>query len=413
MGKISINSERFAADLQAVSEIGRTPEGWSRLAYTEPERQAVSYFLSACEQIGLATRVDPIGNAYARWNGLNAEQPVILCGSHLDTVRNGGRLDGAYGVLAAVEAVRSLKEQGYIPNLHIEIAAFACEESSRFGISTVGSKAAAGLVEPDKVRRLVDRDGVVFEDAIGQWGLSVDNISQAARSDLHSYFEIHVEQGSTLEKSNKKIGIVTGIAAPTRFQVTFHGVADHSGATAMSNRHDALTAASEFILEVEQNGRNEEKYGTVATVGVCDVSPGVMNVVPGEVKLQVDVRGINTESKRRVIAGLKSKIKEIGDRRNLRYTWQELSDEEPVFMNEGLNQRIGQICESQNIAHLHMPSGAGHDAMNLVNLCPTALIFVPSRGGISHNPAEDTDIEDLWTGVSVLCEVLKMCSNIK
>ena len=413
MEKISVNIERFSADLQAVSEIGKTPEGWNRLAYSETERKAVTYFLNACERVGLTSRIDPIGNAYARWSGLNPEQPVILCGSHMDTVRNGGRLDGTYGVLAALEAVRLLKEQGYTPNFPIEIAAFACEESSRFGISTIGSKAAAGLLKPDRIRNLVDRDGVFFKDAIGHWGLSVDNISKSVLNNLYSYYEIHIEQGSTLEKSNKKIGIVTGIAAPTRFQVTIHGVADHSGATAMSNRHDALTAASEFILDVEQNGLKEEKHGTVATVGVCEVSPGVMNVVPGQVNLQVDVRGINTESKRRVIEGLKCKIKEIGDRRDLCYTWQELSDEKPVFMNEVLNQRIGRICESQKIAYLDMPSGAGHDAMNMVNLCPTALIFVPSRGGISHNPAEDTDIEDLCTGVSVLYEILKMFSSTK
>lgn len=402
-----VNIEHLAANLQAFSEIGKTMAGCNRLAYTETERQAVRFFLRSCEEIGLTTRVDPIGNAYARWDGREPDLPVVLCGSHLDTVRNGGPLDGAYGVLAALEAVRALKEQGVTPFFPLEIVVYACEESSRFGVSTVGSKAVAGLLEANKVRKLMDRDGIVFEEAIKPWGYSFERVSEARRDDLQVFFELHIEQGPTLEKTGVKIGIVTGIAAPTRFQITISGVASHSGATAMSHRHDALPAAAELILAVEQKAREEEKYGTVATVGVCEVFPGAMNVIPGEVRLQVDVRGIEAASKERVVAGLKNSLEKICHRRELKYQWHALSDEAPVFMNVGLNQVVAQVCEDKQISYQYMPSGAGHDAMNLARLCPTALIFVPSRGGISHNPAEVTDLKDLWIGAEVLCEIIR------
>ncbi|MHB1405521.1 MAG: M20 family metallo-hydrolase [Desulfitobacteriaceae bacterium] len=402
-----VRIERLAADLQAFSEIGKTLAGWNRLAYTEAERQAVRHFLRSCEEIGLTTWVDPIGNAYARWDGRNPDLPAVLCGSHLDTVRNGGRLDGTYGVLAALEAVRALKEQGVTPYFPLEIVAFACEESSRFGVSTVGSKAVARLLEVDKVRGLMDRDGIIFEEAIKPWGYSFERIDEAIRHDLQAFFELHIEQGPTLEKTGEKIGIVSGIAAPTRFQITISGVASHSGATTMSHRHDALPAASEFILAVEQKAQAEEKYGTVATVGVCEVFPGAMNVIPGEVRLQVDVRGIEAASKARVVAGLKNNLEEICRRRELKYQWHPLSDEVPVFMNVGTNQLVAKVCEDKQIKYRYMPSGAGHDAMNMAQLCSTALIFVPSCGGISHNPAEDTEMKDLGIGAEVLCEVLR------
>ncbi|HBV88345.1 Zn-dependent hydrolase [Desulfosporosinus sp.] len=407
MERILVGHRQLSYYLQAVNEIGKTTAGWNRLAYTEAERSAVQYFLEACEKIGLVTRVDSVGNAYARWEGVNPDLPVVLCGSHLDTVRNGGPLDGTYGVFAALEAVRTLKEQGITPYFPLEIVVFACEESSRFGVSTVGSKAVAGQLEADKVRRLMDRDGIVFDEAMVSWGYSFDRISEAARDDLLLFIEIHIEQGSTLESNGEQLGIVTGIAAPTRFQVTISGIASHSGATMMSYRRDALPAAAEFILAVERSGLAEEGYGTVATVGVCEVYPGAMNVIPGEVRLQVDVRGIESDSKQRVVNELRMSLDYICQKRRLEWSWNSLGDEAPVFMNIGLNQSVAEVCSERRISYRFMPSGAGHDAMNMARLCPSALIFVPSRGGISHNPAEDTDEEDLLLGVEVLCEVLK------
>ncbi|MDA8222960.1 Zn-dependent hydrolase [Desulfosporosinus sp.] len=407
MERILVGHEHLITDLHAVSEIGKASAGWNRLAYTEAERGAVQYFLDACQKIGLVTRVDSVGNAYARWNGANSDLPVVLCGSHLDTVRNAGPLDGTYGVFAALEAVRTLKEQHVTPYFPLEIVAFACEESSRFGVSTVGSKAVAGHLEADKVRGLMDRDGIVFDEAMRLWGYSFERIPEAVRDDLLIFIELHIEQGPTLENNGEQIGIVTGIAAPTRFQVVICGTASHSGATTMSYRRDALPAAAEFILAAEQSGRAEEGYGTVATVGVCEVFPGAMNVIPGEVRLQVDVRGIEAASKQRVVDELKKSIENICQKRKLEYRWNSLGDEAPVFMNVGLNQLVAQVCSDHQISYRFMPSGAGHDAMNMARLCPSSLIFVPSRGGISHNPAEDTDEEHLRIGVKVLCEVLK------
>ncbi|GIM48021.1 Zn-dependent hydrolase [Collibacillus ludicampi] len=403
-----IRSERLYRDLQAVNEFGKTEGGWNRLAYTVSERNAVRYFLKLCKELGLETRFDSIGNAYARWNGENQNGPVVLCGSHLDTVRNGGQFDGALGVFAALEAVRTMKEKGIVPYYPLEIVAFACEESSRFGMSTIGSKAVAGLLEEQKVRQLTDRDGFSFEQAIQPFGYSLDNFRSLIRTDLLAFVELHIEQGPILEATGDKIGIVTAIAAPTRLKVTIRGTASHSGATAMSYRRDALPAAAEFILAAEQCGRSEESHGTVVTVGVCEVFPGAMNVVPGEVRMQVDIRSVNSGSKQRVVQALKDRLKTICQSRTLEWEWTLISDESPVFMSDELKLMIEEICAARQIPYRLMPSGAGHDAMNLVHCCPSALMFVPSVSGISHNPAEYTSPEDIAIGAGVLYDVLAM-----
>jgi len=401
--------ENFAelyADLEVVNQIGKTTDGWNRLAFTPEERAAVDYFLNCSREIGLKTRVDALGNAYARWEGENPNSPVVLCGSHLDTVINGGPLDGVLGVFAALEAVRIFKKSGKLPFYPIEIVAFACEESSRFGVATIGSKVIAGLIDKEKLSQLKDRDGVSFEQAIQRWGYTYGNLSELVRTDLRAYLEMHIEQGPTLEVTGDELGIVTAIAAPTRFKIVVKGVAAHSGATAMSYRRDALAGAAEFILTAEKWGKKEEPAGTVVTVGVCDVLPGSMNVVPGEVRLQLDIRSIDSDSKKRVVHALQAALKEICQARKLEVESTSLGDDEPVFMSEELNKLIQEICAKESIKYREMPSGAGHDAMNLKMICPAALIFVPSQDGISHNPKEYTSPQDISAGVRVLYQAL-------
>lgn len=399
--------QQFYTELAAVSEIGKTATGWNRLAFTDAERAAVEYFLDCCRQSGLTTRTDVFGNAYARWEGEYPDAPVVLCGSHLDTVTDGGPLDGAVGVFAALAAVRRLKAAGHIPHHPVEIVAFACEESSCFGFATLGSKIIAGMVGREKLDQLQDRDGVTLREAMERWGYSYENLPALVRGDLKAYLELHIEQGPTLEATGDRIGIVTAIAAPTRLKINLQGVASHSGATAMSYRRDALTGAAEFILAAEANGRKEEAYGTVVTVGVCDVLPGVMNVVPGEARLQVDVRSIDSGSKKRVVDALYKDLHEICQNRGLQSSAAVISDDEPVHMNGELNRMLAEVCRESGLSCREMPSGAGHDAMNVRQLCPAALIFVPSQNGISHNPSEYTHPEDLARGVAVLAGMLE------
>ena len=243
----------------------------------------------------------------------------MLLGSHLDTVYQGGKYDGVVGVTAALEVVKRLNEKGIDTDHPIEIISFACEESARFGVSTLGSKAMAGIFNKEKVRFLKDRNGVTLEEALSLCALEIDSVDHASRKDenIKAFFELHIEQGPVLVSENKKIGIVTGIAAPVRFSIKIIGTPSHSGTTPMSMRNDALLGASEIVLELEKIAINEQNYGTVATVGVLDIQSGAMNVVPGEVEIKVDIRGTSLESRQRVLDHLNRTIELVKRVRHL------------------------------------------------------------------------------------------------
>lgn len=320
---------------------------------------------------------------------------------------NAGKLDGPLGSVAGLEILFQLCEQGIKTRYPLELIIFTCEESSRFNYATLGSKVMCGVVEQAGLSHLRDKQGTAFAQALADIGLDFSTIHHAKRTseEFKCFVELHIEQGPRLENENKTIGVVTGIAAPIRCVVKIQGQADHSGATAMHYRHDALLGGAELALAVEQ-AAIDAGHATVATVGNLTAKPGVMNVVPGYCELLVDIRGIHVEARESVFTALQQQIEQVAQKRGLQIELQLISKDNPVLLPQEMVEQIRQSAETLGYSYEVMPSGAGHDAMHMATLCPTGMIFVPSHLGISHNPLEFTEWQDIDAGIKVLQKVV-------
>ncbi|MCQ6276910.1 Zn-dependent hydrolase [Bacillus sp. V3B] len=400
--------KRYQELLDKMNQYNSGEHGITRVAYSNEEQACTHAFMRLCKDEKLEVRLDNCGNLIARREGRIAGLPPVVIGSHLDTVYQGGKYDGTVGVTAALEIIKRFNEKGIQTDHPIEIISFACEESARFGVSTVGSKAMAGFIEKEKYRHLKDRNGITMEKAFSLCALDYNSVDQASRKgeEFKAFFELHIEQGPLLINENKSIGIVTGIAAPARIILKIIGKASHSGTTPMNMRKDALLGASEIALELEKVAIQEHTYGTVATVGDLEVRSGAMNVVPGEIEMKIDIRSSSIESRQRVLDYLCETILLVKNKRHLEIEDNVISMESPVTLSEDLRGDLKDICEERGIPYRIMQSGAGHDAMNMVGLGPVGLIFIPSVDGISHNPNEHTDLEDILYGIDVLESII-------
>jgi hydantoinase/carbamoylase family amidase len=396
--------KRYQTLIDKINQYNTGEKGITRVAYTNEEQACTHALMRLCKDAKMTVRLDNAGNLIARREGRNNELPPVVMGSHIDSVYQGGKYDGVVGVTAGLEVIRRLNEQRIVTEHPIELISFACEESSRFGVSTVGSKAMAGRIDTEKYRHLQDRDGITLEKAFSLCALDFNSIDQASRAGekFEAFFELHIEQGPVLENEEKKIGIVTGIAAPARYIVTISGKASHSGTTPMNMRKDSFLGAAEIALELEKAAIHEQDFGTVATVGVVDVQPGAMNVVPGEVVIKIDIRSTSIASRQRVLEQLFESISSIGPRRQLNIEIKEISLEDPVLLSSELIDTVKHICEQNKIPYQIMQSGAGHDAMNMTGFGPVGLIFIPSEEGLSHHPHEHTKLEDILIGIDLL-----------
>lgn len=409
-----MNLKRLEQTWRELNQIGYSDKGVMRLAYSSQERQAVRRLAVMCEERGMSVRMDASGNLIARREGLEPHLPAVASGSHLDAVIDGGSYDGIIGVAAALEAVCSLDDQGIVTRHPIEIICFACEESSRFGVSTVGSKAMIGDLDEDAVAGLRDSNGKTFRDALSECSLNGWQLTEAARAaeEVKVFLEMHIEQGPVLENAEKQVGIVYGIAAPTRLQVRIQGKASHTGTTPMNQRQDAFLAAAEIGLLLEEAALAELGYGTVGTVGVCTVKPGAMNVVPDAAELKIDIRGTDVSSKATVLKKLFAGFHRVEVKRGVTVEWNMLSDEQPVLLSEDVIRSLEETCRTLDISYLKMPSGAGHDAMNMARRWPTGLIFVPSKDGVSHHRDEYTPWEQIGVGAMLLEEEIKKWAGV-
>ncbi|HEY7163382.1 MAG TPA: M20 family metallo-hydrolase [Candidatus Binatia bacterium] len=416
---IVINKQRLLRDLNAVSRIGIGNNGSvTRLVFSIKELRSRQFLIHLMRQAGLQINVDPIGNIFGRLNGADPKAPAVLAGSHLDTVVHGGKFDGTMGVIGALEAVRTLRERNVSLRSPVEVVCFVGEESSRFGYSTLGSSLVAGEVHGKDLSNAVDAQGTRLEDILASLGIHKRNLASMRRAPatLKGYLELHIEQGPILEAKQKRIGVVTSIAAPTRFKVIFKGQADHSGTTPMEMRKDALVAASEAIVEVEKICRRYsrmEKGRVVGTVGAIKIDPGVINAIPGTAELSVDVRSITAPAKNRAVRLIQAKIRDIARRRRLGLDILPIREEEPVPLDRQLIALLKECCESRGVDYEVMPSGAGHDAMQMAKITPAAMLFIPSRRGISHSPLEWSDPEDICLGTQLLLDSIIRVANEK
>lgn len=406
-----IQRERLVKDFEAMAQLTASGEGINRLAFTDADWAGRQYIIDRMTDAGLSVEIDDFGNVIGYKIGKKPDLPVVMVGSHTDSVPNGGNYDGVVGVLSAIEVIRSMTDDSYEHDHTIAVVSFMCEESGRFGNATLGSKAMRGELTLQDLHRLVDKQGISLYEALKDRNLNPDGIeTMAYKRPVKSFTEIHIEQGKVLEHEQKTIGIVTGIAAPERFYVTIRGNADHSGATPMNLRHDALCGASKIILGIEEIASMQEEPPVVGTVGIVEVTPGAMNVIPGAVKLGVDIRSISKVARNSVVTLVKEFIDITAEKRGLSYTIETIAQDHPVEMHPAMIREIEEAVKSVGVEYMTMPSGAGHDAMHWAEAVPTGMIFIPCRDGISHNPAEFAEMDDIVTGAAVLDKVLRKLS---
>jgi hydantoinase/carbamoylase family amidase len=382
--------------------------GITREVYTPTYGRALERVSGWMHEAGLETRLDPVGNLYGSWPGSDPAAARVLTGSHVDTTLNAGAYDGVLGVLGAIEAVHALRDAGFMPRRTIELIAWAGEEP-RFGIGCVGSRCAAGDLARADLDRLADRDGVTMAAALREAGLHPDDLQSAVidPATVHALVELHIEQAIVLETYGEDIGVVEAIAAPHDVRLTFTGAAAHAGATPMDLRRDALVGAAEVIVAIEQIARASSSGTTVGTVGVVHARPGAINVVPGEAALDVDVRDSDSAAREEVVDRIVVTAREVAERRGLAVAVQEIVTDVPVACSPEVVAAATAACEELGLTHRRMVSGAYHDAMIMGRMVPVGMIFVPSRGGVSHHPAEYTPPKALDRGVAVLAGTLR------
>jgi hydantoinase/carbamoylase family amidase len=381
--------------------------GITREVYTPTYAAALERVADWMRAAGLDVRLDAVGNLFGRWEGSDPAAPLVLTGSHVDTTLNAGRYDGVLGVLGAIEAVHALRAVGAAPRRSIELVAWAGEEP-RFGTGCVGSRAAAGDLQRADLDRLCDRAGVSMADALREAGFDPDGLAQARidPATIHALVELHIEQGVVLESGGESIGVVTAIAAPHDFRLTLRGAATHAGATPMGLRRDALAGAAEAMLVLERLAQQSPSQTTVGTVGVLRARPGAINVVPGEVELDVDVRDSDLDAREQVVAAIVAATGEIAERRGLELEVTPIVEDVPVACDPRVVEAAEAACAELGLSHRTMTSGAYHDAMIMGRQIPIGMIFVPSAGGVSHHPDEYTAPDELEHGVQVLAGTL-------
>jgi len=398
-----INIDRLLQSIEELALIGKTPSGGvTRYAYTQIERQANEYVRHLMEASGLTTYYDAVGNLIGEYEG-SAPLPTIVLGSHIDTVPEGGKFDGALGVLTAIEVVATILENEIKLRHPIKIIAFKDEEGARFQFGMIGSRAAAGTLQKQDLNR-VDETGITLKEAMHDQGFSPHLMKEALLKDVKCYLELHIEQGKVLEKANASVGIVSGIAGPLWKEYKIFGTAEHAGATPMSMRKDPLVAASHIIAKIEEI--THQYAHAVATVGKIQVLPNGINVIANEVSFTVDIRDIDVEIRDELEQQIEDFVKMTVKERNLSYQVQTLQRVPSVPCDDSIQTAIHQAMVKLGLSPITLPSGAGHDAMQFHNVFPIGMIFVCSKEGISHNPKEYSSPLHIKDGANVLLETL-------
>jgi allantoate deiminase len=388
----------LAADLEEAARIGADGGGVSRFAWTPELGRANEWLVGRLQELGLETEIDPAGNVLGRWE--EGEGTAVLIGSHLDTVPRGGRYDGALGVLAAIEVVRMLKREGVSLRRPLWIVSFNDEEGSRFQTGMLGSRAFIGDVDPEDWRRR----GVA--DAMAAGGFDFERLGEAKAVDrVGAYLELHIEQGPVLEQEGLDLGIVSGIAGLLGFRVRLTGEANHAGTTPMASRRDALAGAARIVLELRDEARS--RGDMTANVGILTVAPGGFNVIPGTAEFTIDARAGDADAFVRAEKFVRDSLKRVAAEEQLELEVTETHRKPPTPLDAELQELLARGAAAEGATARIMPSGAGHDAMVLAKRVAAAMLFVPSRGGISHSPDEYTSPEQCELGARVLARAVR------
>lgn len=407
--EIQAHESRIAEAVRDVGAIGRDPAGgWTRLAFSPEERAAHESVARWLDQLGLKVDQDAVGNTWVRREGTQSNAAPILVGSHLDTVPQGGQFDGVAGVVAMVEIMRLLEEHS-VETFHPFVGViFSAEEGARFGEPCIGSKVVTGVIDESHLSRLRDSKGITVADAMRSVGLQPDRLTSARWSDgdAAAFLELHIEQGRLLEENNAAVGLVDVISGSARIRVGLTGEAGHSGATPMQDRADAMAAAAEMIVAVESLALDPFHRGLRATVGWIDIQPNSATTIPGGVSMMVDVRDVDSGRQHEAIREILRKLREISELRGIQLDAEVVADTSPVVLSMWLREMLREQCVDMGIDFRVFSSGAGHDAQIMARLLPSALVFVPSTGGISHHPDEWTNPGAIARGADLLINSL-------
>jgi N-carbamoyl-L-amino-acid hydrolase len=412
--KLEIDQERLLSEIDRLAAISDAePPAVTRIVFTPTDLKARAWMIARCEEAGLAVRQDAIGNIFARWNGADPAAPAIGTGSHIDAIPNAGKYDGVVGVLGGLEAIRALQRRGFRPKNSIELLVFATEEPTRFGIGCLGSRLLSGTLSAEAAAKLKDRDGETVDEVRLRAGLNGNLQDVKLPTGYYKAFvELHIEQGPLLERAQIPLGIVKSIAAPASLRISIEGAGGHAGGVLMPDRKDALCAAAELILAVENAARSSGAVDTVATVGVCDVFPGAVNSIPSRVGITLDIRDTQLARRNGVMQTIERAAQTISAKRHVSIQSELLNADAPADCAPEVRGALADSCREHGFPFLEMVSRAYHDSLFISRIAPTGMLFIPCRNGYSHRPDEYAAPEDIARGALVLAESLaKLCSS--
>jgi ureidoglycolate amidohydrolase len=406
--KVAINQERLLAEIEELAAISEAdPPAITRILFSPRDLEARAWLRTKLNAAGLAVRQDAIGNIFARWQGTDAATTPVATGSHIDAIPNAGRYDGVVGVLGGLEAIRALKQCGFLPTRSIDLIMFTAEEPTRFGIGCLGSRMLSGALSPQSARLLKDNSGQFLEDIREKAGMLGDLESVPLPNGCYNAFiELHIEQGPLLERAQVPLGIVESIAAPASFQVFVEGAGGHAGALLMSDRKDSLCAAAEIILAIEAAARSSGSQDTVATAGICEVFPGAVNSVPARVRLSLDARDTDLARRDRVLKVIQDKSQEVARNRSVSVRFEMVNVDKPATCSSLVVNSLEQACREHALPFQKMVSRAYHDSLFMSRIAPAGMLFIPCRNGFSHRPDEFASPDDIVRGALVLAETL-------
>ncbi len=411
--KLEIDERQLSLEIEALAAISDAePPAVTRIVFTPTDLKARTWMFSRCKEAGLAVRQDAIGNIFARWNGADPAAPAIGTGSHIDAIPNAGKYDGVVGVLGGLEAIRTLRRSGFRPKNSIELLVFATEEPTRFGIGCLGSRLLSGTLSADAAAKLKDRDGESVDDVRRKAGFNGNLQDVKLQTGYYKAFvELHIEQGPLLERARTSLGIVKSIAAPASLRISIEGAGGHAGGVLMPGRKDALCAAAELILAVENAARSSGATDTVATVGVCDVFPGAVNSIPSRVGLTLDIRDTDLARRGVVMQTIERASQSISAKREVSIRSEVLNADAPTDCASEVRAALADSCREHGFPFLEMVSRAYHDSLFVSRIAPTGMLFIPCRNGYSHRPDEYAAPEDIARGALVLAESLAKLSG--
>lgn len=425
--RVSVDATRLQQQIDSLAAITEgEPPVVTRVLFSEADLRGRAFVKELCAELKLSVREDGVGNLFARWIGQNPDLPPVATGSHIDAIPNAGRYDGVVGVLGALEAFRALKTAGFRPGRSLELIVFTAEEPTRFGLGCLGSRLLAGSLSSQKVAALRDLQGRTVDEWRTRAGFAPDakagnagsepqplppevelvNSIRIPKNYYSGFLELHIEQAPLLEKENIPIGVVERIAAPSTLRLQLTGVGGHAGAVLMPERHDALLAGAEIALAVEHAARNTGSPDTVGTTGVFRIEPGAVNSVPCRAWLEIDVRDTNVETRDAALAKIESAVQQICSRRGIEFQLERLNVDAPAVCDPGLVNTVVKVCQELGFPVKKMISRAYHDSLFMAQLCPTSMIFIPCRDGVSHRPDEYSSPRQIADGVSVLALAL-------